>query len=239
MTGPTQEPRRPLKDLHAKEALRGSITRLEPFGAFVDVGAEHEGLLHISRIQEGPVNRIEDVLKPGQAVEVWVTRVDPEPGRLELTMLKPLGLEWRELKPGLRVRGKVVRLEKFGAFVDVGAERPGLIHVSEMGAGKQADPSEVVSVGDEIDVTVLEVDRKKRQIRLSMKDTFTVEAEGSEPAPPTAMEIALRQALEGGGERGGAEGQADGPKPSRDRAEQEDILSRTLQNKVRTQSGGD
>lgn len=239
MTGPTQEPRRPLKDLRAKEALRGSITRLEPYGAFVDVGAALEGLLHISQIQEGPVNRIEEVLQPGQAVEVWVTRVDPGANRLELTMRQPLGLEWRELKPGLRVRGKVVRLEKFGAFVDVGAERPGLIHVSEIGAGKQTDPSEVVSVGDEIDVTVLEVDRKKRQIRLSMKDTFAVEAVDSGPAPPTAMEIALRQALEGGGERAGEGGQPAEPKRPRGRAEQEDILSRTLQNKVRTQSGGD
>ena len=239
MTGTTQTPRRPLKDLRAKEALHGSITRLEPYGAFVDVGAEHEGLLHISQIQEGPVNRIEDVLQPGQAVEVWVTRVDPAAKRLELTMRQPLGLDWRELKPGLRVRGKVVRLEKFGVFVDVGAERPGLIHVSEIGAGKQTDPSEVVSVGDEVDVTVLDVDRKKRQIRLSMKDTFAVEAEDAGPAPPTAMEIALRQALEGGGERAGEAGQPGEAKRPRGRAEQEDILSRTLQNKVKTQSGGE
>ncbi len=239
MTGATQEPRRPLKDLRTKEALRGSITRLEPYGAFVDVGAEHDGLLHISRIQEDPVNRIEDVLQPGQPVEVWVARVDPAASRLELTMRRPLGLEWRELKPGLHVRGKVVRLEKFGVFVDVGAERPGLIHVSEMGAGKQTDPSEVVSVGDEIDVTVLEIDRKKRQIRLSMKETFAVEGENSEPAPPTAMEIALRQALEGGGERAGPGSQSGESKPTRGRAEQEEILSRTLQHKVRTQSGGD
>lgn len=237
MTEPAQEPRRSLKDLRPKEALRGPITRLEPYGAFVDVGAEHDGLLHISRIQEGPVNRIEEVLQPGQDVEVWVSRVDPAANRLELTMRRPVGLEWRDLKPGLRVRGKVVRLEKFGAFVDVGADRPGLIHITEMGAGKKTEPSEVVSIGDEIDVTVLEVDRRKRQIRLSMKDTFTVESDEAEAAPPTAMEIALRRALEGEGERAGGRGGPAGSKRASRRAEQEEILSRTLQNKVRTQAG--
>jgi hypothetical protein len=72
-----------------------------------------------------------------------------------------------------------------------------------------------------------------------MKDTFAVEAEDAGPAPPTAMEIALRQALEGGGESAGEAGQPDEAKRPRGRAEQEDILSRTLQNKVKTQPGGD
>jgi small subunit ribosomal protein S1 len=86
-------------------------------------------------------------------------------------MIEPLGLEWRELKPETVVKGKVIRLETYGAFVEIGAERPGLVHISEMAHGYVKTPQEVVKEGDEVDVMVLEVDRKKKQIRLSMKAT--------------------------------------------------------------------
>ncbi|MEX2030152.1 MAG: S1 RNA-binding domain-containing protein [Anaerolineales bacterium] len=239
MTGSASSPRRSLKEISPKQSLHGTITRIEPYGAYVDVGSESDGLLHISRIRKDPVNRIEDVLQPGQSVEVWASRIDPAAGRLEVTMLRPMGLEWKEITAGLRLTGKVVRVEKFGAFVDVGAERPGLVHVSEMGPGRRNDPADLVSVGDEVDVTILEVDSKKKQFRLSMKDSYLPESEEVEPAVPTAMELALRQALEGGSGPtvpGPAEGKKGRPSG---RSEQEEILSRTLQKKVRTQPGGD
>jgi predicted RNA-binding protein with RPS1 domain len=84
-------------------------------------------------------------------------------------MIEPLGYEWKEIVPDLVVKGKVVRLETYGAFVDFGAERPGLIHVSELTRGYVKTASEVVKEGDEIEAKVLDVDRRKRQIRLSMK----------------------------------------------------------------------
>jgi predicted RNA-binding protein with RPS1 domain len=89
--------------------------------------------------------------------------------RIELTMIEPLGFEWKEIRPDMIVKGKVVRLEAYGAFVDFGAERPGLIHVSELTRGYVKSASEVVKEGDEIEAKVLDVDRRKRQIRLSMK----------------------------------------------------------------------
>ncbi len=84
-------------------------------------------------------------------------------------MIKPLELEWREIEADMVIKGKVTRLEKFGAFVDIGAERPGLVHISEMTHDYIKDPSEVVKVGDEIEVKVLSVNRQKRQIKLSMR----------------------------------------------------------------------
>ncbi len=68
-----------------------------------------------------PVNRVEDVIKVGQEVTLWIKRIKPD--HFELTMLKPLALDWRDIKSGMVVKGKVAKLDKFGAFVDIGAAR--------------------------------------------------------------------------------------------------------------------
>ncbi len=224
-----------LSDLKPKMPLQGRVTKIEMFGAFVDVGLEVPGLVHISMLRREPVNRVEDVVQPGQEVEVWLHRVDPMAGRLELTMIRPVLVEWKDLKPGVSLRGKVVKLEKFGAFVDVGAERPGLVHVSEMSRDYVADPGQVVKVGDEVDVVVLEADRKKKQIRLSMKaaEVAPAEDEAAEPPPPTPMELALRKAMERSQERAAAASETPAPAPRR-RKTQEEILARTLESRVRT-----
>ena len=159
------ETRLNLKDLKPAMKLEGRVTKTDLMGAFVDVGAECDGLIHISKIKDGQVNRVEDVVEVGQEVEVWVHRVDSKTGRLELSMLKPILLKWKDIKTGEHLKGKIIRIENFGAFVDVGAERPGLVHISEMSNDYVNDPSEIVSLGDEVEVNVIEVDRKKRQIR--------------------------------------------------------------------------
>jgi small subunit ribosomal protein S1 len=228
-----------LADLKPKMRLKGKVTRLELFGAFVDVGLEHEGLVHISMLKKGHVNRVEDVVKIGDEVDVWVLKIDINAGRLELTMIPPVALEWGEIRPGMRVTGKVVRLEKFGAFVDIGAERSGLVHVSEMTDGFVADPSEIAHVGDEVEVKIVEVDRKKRQIRLTMKEDPMAEIEEPEPeeAPPTAMEYALRKALGQDEEKDGGGGQpAPHGRQKRSQKEQDDIMLRTLEQRLRTAS---
>ena len=232
-----------LSEIQLNQELTGKVTRIELYGAFVDVGAEHEGLVHISMLKKGHVNRVEDVVKIGDEVTVWVHRVDPGSHRLELTMMRPLDLKWKDIKPGLRVKGKVVRLESFGAFVDVGAERPGLVHVSELALDYVKDPAEVVSVGDELDVVVLDVDRKKRQIRLSAKaleqDEF-VEEDAPETPQVTAMEFAMQRALEESKVNGSKEDpdskDKPAPKSAHSREDQEDILLRTLQQRLKTGS---
>ncbi len=247
-----------LEAIKRKAQYTGTVVKTTLAGAVVDIGLSVPGVVHISQLQAEPVNRVEDVVQPGQSVEVWVRRIFPKKNRIELTMIKPLDLEWREIDKDMVIKGKVVRLEKFGVFVDVGAERPGLVHISEMTHDYIKNPGEVVKEGDEIEVKVLEVNRQKKQIKLSMKAleeppvkivkemqqpaARNVAASAAEPeekeAPvPTAMEMALREAMDRSKEQQASiempvEKGKQKSKSSQNELEQ--ILMRTLQHKVRT-----
>jgi ribosomal protein S1 len=153
--------------LEPKTKLSGKIIKTTLAGALVDVGQSIPGVIHISQLSKDPVNKVEDVIKEGQTVDVWVRRVKKD--RIELTMIEPLALDWKEIEPDMVVKGKVVRLEAYGAFVDIGAERPGMVHVSELAHGYVKTPNEIVKEGDEVEAKVLDVNRKKKQIKLSMK----------------------------------------------------------------------
>lgn len=241
-----------------KARFTGTVVKTTLAGAVVDIGLPVPGVVHISQLQAEPVNRVEDVVQIGQSVEVWVRRIFPKKNRIELTMVKPLDLEWREIDKDMVVKGKVVRLEKFGVFVDVGAERPGLVHISEMTHDYIKNPGEVVKEGDEIEVKVLEVNRQKKQIKLSMKAleeppvkvvrevqqpqpvaksaAVAAEPEEKEAPIPTAMEMALREAMERSKEQQSVEELVEkGKRKSKSsQKELEQILMRTLQHKVRT-----
>ena len=132
----------PAVALEPKTKLSGKVLKTTLAGALVDIGQSLPGVIHISQLQTEAVNKVEDVVKEGQAVDVWVRRVKKD--RIELTMIEPLAYEWKEIQPDLIVKGKVVRLETYGAFVDFGAERPGLIHVSELTHGYVKTASEVL-----------------------------------------------------------------------------------------------
>jgi ribosomal protein S1 len=244
-------------EIKRKTHFTGTVIKTTLAGALVDIGLGTPGVVHISQIRKDPVNKVEDVIHPGQTVDVWVRRVDPNKGRIDLTMIEPLALEWRELDKDMVIRGKVIRLEKFGAFVDIGAERPGLVHISEMTHDYIRNPGEVVKEGDEVEVKVLGVNRRKKQIKLSMKaleekpvkvakavqkekdrereKPAAEEPASKEPAIPTAMEVALREAME----RSKASRKEEDNKGKRKAGaskEMENILSRTLQHKVKTAS---
>jgi transcriptional accessory protein Tex/SPT6 len=223
-----------LSDLKPKMQLSGRVVRLELSGAVIDVGVGAEGMVHISRLKKGRVNRVEEVVQVGQEVEVWVERVDATLGRLDLTMIRPLAFDWHQLRPGTRAVGKSSHWSAT-ALVDIGAERSGLVHVSEMGDEYVARPDDVVKVGDTVEVVVLEADRKKKQIRLSMKgaQAVEVEEEAAEPPPATAMEIALRRAMEGSSDAATAQAKAGGV-PRKTRQAQEDLLARTLEQRAKT-----
>ena len=154
-----------------KMQFTGKVTKISLAGALVDIGTDQPAVMHISQMvpaKEGEqIRKVEEVLTLGQDVTCWVRRV--RENRVELTMLKPLDLDWRDLKPGMTVKGTVVRLEKFGAFVEIGAERPGLVHVSELAHEYVRTPGDVVKEGEEVQAQILEVDRRKKQIKLSLK----------------------------------------------------------------------
>jgi predicted RNA-binding protein with RPS1 domain len=182
-------------DLRTKTHYRGKVVKTSLAGAVIDIGQEQPAVIHISQLQspnpEEQIKGVEDVLKTGEEYDFWVRKITKE-GRIELTMIQPLDLEWRDLKKGLVVKGTVVRLEKFGAFVEIGAERPGLIHISEMAHGYVRQPSDVVKEGDEVEAQVLDFNRKKKQIKLSLK-ALQPEPVKEEPPARTAMEPAARR----------------------------------------------
>jgi len=221
-----------LEDLKPKMALTGTVKKIELFGAFVDVGVGRDGLVHISALKPERVNNVADVVKEGDTVTVWVKKVDAEQGRLDLTMVQPLGVEWGELKRGQRFTGKVVKLEKFGAFVDIGAERPGLVHISEVAAYRVEDIKEALKDNQEVQVQILGVDPRKKQIKLSIKAvelaemSEAVEEDEAPEANLTAMQLAFRKAQDAA--RAAARNKG---RDRRDRVVQEDLLSRTLANR--------
>src|SRR5215212_8081985 len=97
--------------LEPKTKLSGKVLKTTLAGALIDVGQSVPGVIHISQLSEDSINKVEDVVKEGQTVEVWVRRVKKD--RIELTMIKPLTLEWKEIEPEMVVKGKVVRLEAY------------------------------------------------------------------------------------------------------------------------------
>ena len=221
-----------LEDVKPKMKFTGTVKKIELFGAFVDIGVGRDGLLHISALGKR-VNKVEDVVKAGETVTVWVRKVDPQAGRIDLTLTEPAALEWGEIKPGSVVTGKVTKIERFGAFVDIGAERPGLIHISELATYRVEEVSEVVKMGQAVEAKVLAVDPHKRQIKLSLKAMEMADMEDIAPEEPslTAIQAALLKAQGGGGAAGIKITSESRAKARSAREIQEDLLKATLANK--------
>ena len=190
-----------LADLAPKMKFEGAVKAVELYGAFVDFGAERDGLVHISQISENTVSRVADVLQEGDKVTVWVRQVDPEQGRVALTMIEPPERTIKDLEPDQVLSGTVTKLVPYGAFVDIGVEREGLIHISEMSNGFVGKPSDVMEVGAEIEVRVVKVNQKRRRIELSLLNTTEVQQgdileEEDEGESLTALGMALQNAMQ-------------------------------------------
>jgi ribosomal protein S1 len=229
-----------INDLKPKMKVIGKVTRLELYGAFIDLGVGANAILHISKIGE-KVNRISDALKVGDEVSVWIESVNPESNQVTVTMLEPLAVEWSDLEEGQVYTGKVVRLEKFGAFVNIGAEKEGLIHVSELNHEYVKHPSEVLHVDEEVEVKILGFSKRKRRIDLSRKalleapeaeitiaELEEIEPEEDEEEVLTAMEIAMRQARIKSSDSRADKASKKGRQREKLRTAQDDLLTRTL-----------
>jgi small subunit ribosomal protein S1 len=170
--------------------LRGKVASVKDYGAFVDLGGL-EGLLHVSELGFARVAHPKDVLAVGQDVEVQVLSIGPDKTGRERISLSLKSLEkdpWQGIAErfpeGTTATGKVVRMEPFGAFVELAAGVEGLVHISELGAKRKIHhPREVVKLGDPMTVTVLGVDADKRRISLAPADP---DAEGAPAAAPAA-----------------------------------------------------
>lgn len=179
--------------------LRGRVVGFKPFGAFVDLGGI-EGMLHVSQLGYGRVEKPEDILTLDQDVEVQVLKIEEgEAGkkpRIALSLKTLQADPWRDavkdLPVGGQLKGEIKRLESFGAFVQIAPGVEGLVHISELGAGRRLNhPKEAVAIGQQVEVTILSIDPDKHRVALSMaaaaravEAADLVEARAAVPAAP-------------------------------------------------------
>jgi ribosomal protein S1 len=301
-----------IDSLRPRMGFKGKVTRIDLGGAFVNLGLEAEGYIHISRIvsaTQNPVTRVSNVLSAGAEIDIWIVAVNPSLKRIELTMVRPATYDWLDLRVNMRVpnarvvalesfgafvdidgpkhglipfnlmpkgqrpkvgdvldavwvievsedkrrigltmieppalpwesvhrgdvfKGTVTRVERKGAFIDIGAEREGLIRSTSFGSGF-VNVSDFVTLGEQVSVKVVKVDAPKKQIDLSMEgldpDDFMLSSGPEEELSP--MAAALQKATRG--RRGSWTDTAKGGKKGR---EQDEILARTMQHLSRNQ----
>ena len=210
--------------------VRGKVRHLGIYGALVDIGSGQDALLHRSQLAQNEKRRFDEVARPGSEITAYVYKTRRD-GHVALTLEKPPQVPWGTIRNGKTYRGEVIRVEDFGVFVDFGAERPGMVHVSEMSDNYVRAPSDVAAVGQEVVVRVLKKNGRSRQIDLTMKTAPEAEIisqdDDEEDAVPTAMAQAFQRAMRGESiaEAGGSRGQ--GARRNH-REKQEEILARTL-----------
>jgi predicted RNA-binding protein with RPS1 domain len=236
-------------NLEPRQQLNGKVKNITTFGAFVDLGLPQDGLIHISELSRRKVEKVEDVVSVGQDVDVWVKKVDRKRGRISLTMIKPVARRIRDIGEEEELVGTVTRLESFGAFVDIDSERDGLVHISQITHDYIKHPQEALEIGQKVNVKVLKVNRKKRQIDLSIKALLAppvVEASAEAPSSratsaknnepdfslqeqepvPTAMAVAFASLQEENSADDSASGGSGTKESSRRKREQEAIIAR-------------
>ncbi|MGC1649894.1 MAG: 30S ribosomal protein S1 [Candidatus Sulfotelmatobacter sp.] len=160
----------------AGDRVRGTVTRLMDFGAFVELEPGIEGLIHISEMSwsKGKIRKASDVVKQGETVEVVILQVNAGERRLSLGLKQALGDPWADISQrfqvGSAVEGPVTNLTKFGAFVQLSEGIEGMVHVSDISAEKRINqPADMLRVGQVVKAQVLAIDLEKRQMRLGMK----------------------------------------------------------------------
>ncbi|EES72306.1 putative ribosomal protein S1 [Paenibacillus sp. oral taxon 786 str. D14] len=171
-----------MAELKEGQVLEGTVQRLTQFGAFVDVGGV-DGLVHVSEIAWNHVDKPADVLSEGDKVKVKVLKVDPEKGKISLSIKAAQPGPWdtaaEKFHTGDIVTGEVKRLVNFGAFVEIAPGVEGLVHISQISHKHIGTPHEVLKEGQTVQVKVLDVNPSEKRVSLSIKET----EEAPAPAP--------------------------------------------------------
>ncbi len=161
-----------LSSLQRGDVLKGTVTSIADFGAFVDLGGA-DGLIHLSELAWHRVGHPSEVLKVGQPVEVYVMNVDAEKKRIGLSLRRMTPEPWTmvgdQYTVGQVVTAQITRLTAFGAFAKIDNAIEGLIHISEMADYRISHPKEIVHEGDEVQVRIIKVDPQNRRVGLSLR----------------------------------------------------------------------
>ncbi|CAJ1314523.1 30S ribosomal protein S1 like protein [Paenibacillus nuruki] len=173
-----------MESLKEGQELTGTVQRLTQFGAFVDVGGV-DGLVHVSEIAWNHVDKPSDVLSEGDEVKVKVLRVDPEKGKISLSIKAAQPGPWDSASDkfniGDIVTGEVKRLVNFGAFVEIAPGVEGLVHISQISHKHIGTPQEVLEEGQTVSVKVLDVNTEEKRVSLSIKETEEAPAQSAKP----------------------------------------------------------
>lgn len=154
------------------ERRNGRVTRLTDFGAFVDLGSGIEGLIHVSEMSWMRVRSPKEILKEGDAVEVVIIKIDSSSKKISLSLKQLQPHPWDQAVMGFQegavYPGKVVRMEPFGAFVNLAQGVDGLVHISQISDKRITKPEEVLSIGQSVQAKIIKIDRANRKISLSL-----------------------------------------------------------------------
>jgi predicted RNA-binding protein with RPS1 domain len=162
--------REALSALRVGDNVEGTVTGIAPFGVFVDIGVGKDGLVHVSELAEGRIEKAEDAVTVGQTYTFKILEVDAEGTRISLSLRRAQrGQRLQQLEKGQILEGTVSGMAPFGAFVDIGVGRDGLVHISELSDGRIAKVEDAVKVGDKVTVRVLEIDPGSKRISLSLR----------------------------------------------------------------------
>jgi len=184
-----QDPDSLLNSLAPGDVCTGRVSKVCPFGAFVDLGGL-EGLLHVSEISWCRVNHPGDALKPGDEIKVYVVDVDRKRRRVALSMKRlqpdPWSLVEQRYQVGQLVEGVVTNVVSFGAFVRVEEGVEGLVHISELAEGHFLHPRNVVKEGDQVRARILSIDSRRHRLGLSLRQVWNAPrpADARHPATP-------------------------------------------------------
>ena len=239
--------------LSVGQEMSGTIKQVTDFGAFVDIGAGRDGLVHISELSVGRVTNVKEFVEEGQTVTVWIKRLNRERNRISLTMISPDTKTIRDLQEGELVEGVVSRMVPYGAFVDIGVGTDALLHVREMGNSFVQKPEDVVEIGEKMEVRIVTINRRRRQIDISIKglrdepeteegaldDAETALADDADGQAVdkfenmevlSPMELAFKRAMESDGKQEVTQPRSDRRRGRKHRAKamQAEIIQRTL-----------
>lgn len=163
-------------ELEEGQTRKGTVRRLANFGAFVDLGGI-DGLLHVSEMGWGRINKPSDVVQEGDEIEVYVSRIDRSKGKVSLSLKGLLEDPWNKMldkyRAGMVIEGTVVRTAPFGAFIELEKGIDGLAHISQLSTKRVNKVEDVVNVGQQVTAKITEVDPEKKRISLSLKDVVT------------------------------------------------------------------